>query len=33
MVDGSWVSMTTRQTLLRNRYADLKDTGVPFGYK
>jgi imidazolonepropionase-like amidohydrolase len=33
MIDGAWMSMTTRQTLLRDRYSDLQDTKVPFGYK
>ena len=33
MIDGAWVSLTTRQTLLRNRYADLQDTDIPFGYR
>ncbi|MEJ6592110.1 MAG: hypothetical protein QNL99_09045 [SAR86 cluster bacterium] len=33
MIDGAWVSLTTRQTLLRDRYADLQDTEIPFGYR
>jgi imidazolonepropionase-like amidohydrolase len=33
MIDGEWTSLETRQTLLRDRYADLTKGNTTFGYR
>lgn len=33
MIHGEWVSLKSRQTLLRDRYADLSDKSSAFGYR
>jgi imidazolonepropionase-like amidohydrolase len=33
MIDGEWMSLETRQTLLRDRYADLDKGNTTFGYR
>ncbi|MBQ61264.1 MAG: hypothetical protein CMQ19_04220 [Gammaproteobacteria bacterium] len=33
MIDGRWISLTTRQDLLRDRYSELENQDVPFGYR
>jgi imidazolonepropionase-like amidohydrolase len=33
MIDGVWQNLTTRQDLLRDRYRDLNNQAVPYGYR
>jgi imidazolonepropionase-like amidohydrolase len=33
MIDGQWQNLTTRQDLLRDRYKDLNNQTVPYGYR
>lgn len=33
MIDGKWINLTSRQDLLRDRYSDLGNQEVPFGYR
>jgi len=33
MIDGQWLNLTTRQDLLRDRYRDLNNQAIPYGYR
>ncbi len=33
MIDGAWVSLKSRQDLLRDRYSNLGEKEIPFGYR
>lgn len=33
MIDGQWISLRTRQDLLRERYSHLEEKTVPYGYR
>ena len=33
MIEGEWIEMESRQTMLRDRYSDLEKRSPPFGYR